>query len=131
MIRPPPPHKGKSTKRSPSFSVNKGQPTCESRADASLSNSQETQEVSIKAIAKPSSSVSAWAKLRIDNGSVTSTKLVWPRSRRTRTIIEAAVAEMSAAFAYSPTRKSMRDEAVQAHHDQPRNNWAVLVVLRP
>jgi hypothetical protein len=58
MIRPPAPHSGKSTKKSPSFNV-KGNPSREFWADASLTSSQETKEVIVKAIVKPSSSV--WA----------------------------------------------------------------------
>ena len=69
--------------------------------------------------------------LRIDSGSAASTKLVRPRSLRTKTIMKAAVAESSAALAYSPTRKSRRDESVKSHHDQPRNKRSVLVMLRP
>ena len=105
MIRPPPPHSGNSTKKSPSFKV-KGQPSRESWADASLISSQVIQEVSIKAIAKPSSSVSAWPMFRIASGSATSNQLVCPRSRRTRTIMEAAAPASSAALKYSPSRKS-------------------------
>jgi hypothetical protein len=44
--------------------------------------------------------------LRIDSGSTTSTKRVCPRNLRVKRSIDAASAESSAAFTYSPDRKS-------------------------
>ena len=57
MTKPDPPHRGKSTNKSPSFKV-MGHPSGESLAEASLINSQEMQDVSIRFIAKPISRVS-------------------------------------------------------------------------
>ncbi len=105
MIRPLPPHNGKSSNKSPNFNV-ACTPSREFEADANLIRSHEIHAVKTRFIAKPIIRVSACPMFNMDNGMATSNTLQRPLKRRTKTIIEAAMAESSPALVYCATRKS-------------------------